>query len=97
MAYLLLLCLSCSLRFCHLYECFNAASFRSGWRGTRTQIATTLTACAAAKPGSKLKRDAPKQAETLLRDIGGVLESEYRCMVTARDPVSDELIATYRG
>ena len=67
------------------------------WRGTRTQIATTLTACAAAKPGSKLKRDAPKQAETLLRDIGGVLESEYRCMVTARDPVSDELIATYRG
>lgn len=67
------------------------------WRGTHTQIATTLTACAAAKPGSKLKRDAPKQAETLLRDIGGVLESEYRCMVTARDPVSDELIATYRG
>ena len=67
------------------------------WRGTRTQIATTLTACAAAKPGSKLKRDAPKQPETLLRDIGGVPESEYRCMVTARDPVSDELIATYRG
>ena len=67
------------------------------WRGTHTQIAATLTAGAAAKPGSKLKRDAPKQAETLLRDIGGVLESEYRCMVTARDPVSAELIATYRG
>ena len=36
------------------------------WRGVHTQIAATLTTGAAAKPGSKLKRDAPKQPETLL-------------------------------
>ena len=50
------------------------------WRGVHTQIAATLTAGAAAKLGSKLKRDGRKQAETLLRDIGGVLASEYRCI-----------------
>jgi hypothetical protein len=34
----------------------------------------------------------------LADDIGAALASQYRCVViTARDPVSDELIATYRG